>query len=156
MSIDRFKSVFITFHRNGFDFIFFWQDLQDWRDFFRLWQGVLRPKDRWKMEDRSAMTRDDRPNDPHSLKHRPFSLSPPENGGSSTLSFQLWAISSLSWWSCLPCEIFSVLISPGSNFLLEMRNHSYLCRIFFAFIIKFLYLHDNKKLLFILSCINEY
>ena len=66
---------------------FFRQDLQDRQDFFRLWRGALRPKDRGKMEDHSAMTRDDRTND---LKHRPFSLSPSENGGSSTLNFQLF------------------------------------------------------------------
>jgi len=58
--------------------------------FFAFGEEPFRPKDRGKMEDRSAMTRDDRPNDPHSLKRHPFSLSPPENGGSSTLSFQLF------------------------------------------------------------------
>jgi len=40
--------------------------------FFAFGEESFRPKDRGKMEDRSAMTRDDRPNDPHSLKRHPW------------------------------------------------------------------------------------
>jgi hypothetical protein len=86
------------------------------RIFFAFGEEPFRPKDRGKMEDRSAMTRDDRPNDPHSLKRHPFSLSPPENGGSSTLSFQLFDLyPPYPDDPACPVKSFFALITLGSN-----------------------------------------
>ena len=58
--------------RNRFDFIFLDRIYRIDGIVFAFGEESFRPKDRGKMEDRSAMTRDDRPNDPHSLKRRSY------------------------------------------------------------------------------------